>query len=301
MVPDPTAALSGPALNHPPIPVALPGPVVDAHCHLDMHFGDRHGTGEVLSVPEALALANSVNVTGVVQVGCSIDDLATAVAIAQAHPNVVAAIGIHPNEAPVLAAQGRLQDALAVVERLSGSERVRGIGETGLDHFRSPNPSAWSSQEESFRAHLDIARRRRLALVIHDRDAHDDVVRVLLDEAKNGGLPEVVQFHCFSGDAEMASLAADHGWYVSFSGTVTFANARDLHAAVPVVPRDRILVETDAPFLTPAPHRGQVNASYLIPLTVRRLADLRSVDLGELCSDLAANSVRAFGPFGSAS
>lgn len=291
----PEARKAGEAPLRPPLPEPLPRPVIDSHCHIDMRGQDE----EALSPTEAVAAASSVNVTGIVQVGCSIRDVAVAVAMAEQNPEILAAIGIHPNEAPRLAAAGELDAALAEVERLAaGSERVRGIGETGLDHFRTREPEGWAIQEQSFRAHIDLARRLGRALVIHDRDAHDDVLRVLLDEAAGAGLPEVVVFHCFSGDAAIARVAADHGWYVSFAGTVTFTNARDLHAAAPVVPRERILVETDAPFLTPTPHRGRVNASYLVPLTVRRLSELRGEDLAGLCDDLHANTIRAFGAFG---
>ena len=278
--------------RRPPLPEPLSRPVIDSHCHIDMR-----GQGEdILSPQDALDAAASVNVTGIVQVGCSIRDVHAAVEMAEAHPGIVAAIGIHPNEAPRLAAQGELDAAVATVEALAvGSPRVRGIGETGLDYFRTREPEAWLIQEQSFRAHIDMARRLGRALVIHDRDSHDDLVRILLDELAGDGLPDVVIFHCFSGDAGLARVAADHGWYVSFSGTVTFSNARDLHEAAPVVPRDRILVETDAPFLTPMPHRGRINASYLVPLTVRRLAELRGDDVDALCDDLYANTVRAFG------
>jgi TatD DNase family protein len=280
------------AAHRPPLPEPLPRPVIDSHCHIDMRGGDE----EALSPADAVTAAASVNVTGIVQVGCSIRDVHAAVAMAEANPGIVAAIGIHPNEAPRLAARGELEAAIATVEQLAaGSRRVRGIGETGLDFFRTREPEGWAIQEQSFRAHIDVARRLGRALVIHDRDSHDDVIRVLLDELAGAGLPDVVVFHCFSGDEPMARVAAEHGWYVSFAGTVTFTNARDLHAAATVVPRDRILVETDAPFLTPTPHRGRVNASYLVPLTVRRLAELRGEDLASLCDDLHANTLRAFG------
>ena len=296
--PGPSATAPGAANGderRPALPEALPRPVIDSHCHIDMRGQDE----QALSPAEAVALATSVNVTGIVQVGCSIRDVASAVAMAEENPAILAAIGIHPNEAPRLAARGELDAAIATVEELAaGSARVRGIGETGLDHFRTREPGGWAIQEEAFRAHIDVARRLGRALVIHDRDAHDDVIRVLLDEQAGAGLPEVVVFHCFSGDAAMAQVAADNGWYVSFAGTVTFTNARDLHAAAPVVPDDRILVETDAPVLTPSPHRGRVNASYLVPLTVRRLAELRGQDPSALCDDLYANTIRAFGAFG---
>ncbi len=281
--------------QRPPQPERLPRPVFDSHCHIDM----RSWGSDELTPAEATAKAAAVNVAGIVQVGCSIRDLQAAVSMAEKQPEIVAAIGIHPNEAPMLAARGALGEALAELERLAAaSDRVRAIGETGLDRFRTREPSGWVVQEESFRAHIELAHRLGLALVIHDRDSHDDVIRVLLEEDARGGLPAVVVFHCFSGDEEMAQVAADHGWYVSFAGTVTFTNARTLHAAAAVVPRDRILVETDAPYLTPSPHRGMVNASYLVPLTVRRLAELRDADLGELCDDLHDNTVRAFGTFG---
>ncbi len=280
--------------KRPPLPEPLPRPVIDSHCHIDMRGQDE----EALSPAQAASSAESVNVTGIVQVGCSIRDLATAVAMAEEHPSIVAAIGIHPNESPRLAARGELDAALATVEELAaGSDRVRGIGETGMDFFRTREPDGHVVQEQAFRAHIDIARRLGRALVIHDRDSHEAVIRILLDELAGAGLPEAVVFHCFSGDAAMAEIAAEQGWYVSFAGTVTFTNARDLHAAALVVPRDRILVETDAPFLTPTPHRGRVNASYLVPLTVRRLAELRGDDLEQLCDDIYANTIRAFGDF----
>ncbi len=281
--------------ERPPAPQPLPRPVIDSHCHIDMRGGDE----SELTPAQALAAAEAVNVTGIVQVGCSIRDVAAAVAMAESHPQILAAIGIHPNEAPRLAAVGELDAALAEVERLAaGSPRVRGIGETGMDFFRTREPDAHAIQEQAFRAHIELARRLGRALVIHDRDSHEAVIRILLDELAGAGLPDVVVFHCFSGDEAMARIAAAHGWFVSFAGTVTFKNARDLHAAAGLVPRDRLLVETDAPFLTPAPHRGKVNASYLVPLTVRHLAELRGADLGELCDDLYANTRAAFGEFG---
>lgn len=274
--------------GRPPLPDALPAAVTDSHCHLDIQYDDE----SVLSPQAALDLANRTNVTRIVQVGCSLPDARWAVEVARTVPGIVAAIGIHPNEAPRLA--GGLENALTEIELLAGDPAVRGIGETGLDFFRT-GPQGRGVQEESFRRHIDIARRLRRALVIHDRDAHREVLTVLRAEAAGGGLPEVVVFHCFSGDAQMARDAADQGWYVSFSGVVTFRNAHELHEAVKVVPRDLLLVETDAPYLTPVPHRGRPNASYLIPHTMRRLAQLRGDDLGELCWATQGNTVRAFG------
>ena len=211
-------------------PEPLPRPVVDSHCHLDMRGGDERRADRRAS---RCAAAAAVNVTGIVQVGCSIRDAgAPRCAMAQAHPQIVAAIGIHPNEAPRLAAPGELDAALDEVER-AGAPRIRGSGASARPAWTTSAPAsrrAGRSRRSRSGAHIDMARRLGRALVIHDRDAHDDVIRVLLDEAAGAGLPEVVVFHCFSGDAAMARLAADHGWYLSFAGTVTFSNARDLHA-----------------------------------------------------------------------
>ncbi|HEX5542261.1 MAG TPA: TatD family hydrolase, partial [Micromonospora sp.] len=196
---------------------------------------------------------------------------------------------LHPNEAPRLA---DLDEALRVIETLSGDDRVRGIGETGLDFFRTGEDGR-VAQEASFRAHIAIAKRYGKPLVIHDRDAHDDVLRVLDDE----GAPDTVVLHCFSGDADFAAECVRRGYLLSFAGTVTFANAATLREAAKVTPLDQLLVETDAPYLTPMPYRGRPNASYLIPLTVRSLADTTGIDLAELCAALSANGERVFGPW----
>jgi TatD DNase family protein len=146
-------------------------------------------------------------------------------------------------------------------------------------------------QEESFRRHIDLAKRLDKTLVIHDRDAHDDVLRVLDSE----GVPDRWVMHCFSGDAVFARECLDRGAHLSFAGTVTFKNAAGLRDALAIAPLDRVLVETDAPYLTPMPHRGEVNGSYLVPLTVRAMAAVRGDDLGELCAAIDANTEVAFG------
>lgn len=257
---------------------------------MDMVRRDLDGDAEV-DVAGALEEASAVGVTRVVQVGCDLPDLQWAVDTAERYPNVVATVALHPNATPDLAANGKLDDALADVDRVAGSsDRVRGIGETGLDYFRT-GPEGRGVQEESFRAHIEIARRRGLALTIHDRDAHDDVLRILAD----ADLPDRVVFHCFSGDADMARHYAERGWFLSFAGPVTFKNAAPLRNALAVTPLENVLVETDAPFLTPHPYRGQPNASYLIPLTARVMAEVLRVDLDVLCTHLQANTDRVFG------
>ena len=274
--------------TRPEVPEALPHPVVDNHCHLDTTRGEDE---PALAVREALDLAASVGVTRIVQIGCDLPGARWAVETALAHDEVVAGVALHPNEAPLLAAAGRLDDALAEIESLArSSDRVRAIGETGLDHFRTGEDGR-AAQEASFRAHVELAKALDKTLVIHDRDAHEDVVR-LLDEV---GPPERWVMHCFSGDAQLARACLDRGAYLSFAGTVTFKNAEPLREALRVTPLNRILVETDAPYLTPMPHRGRVNASYLVPLTVRSMARTRGVEVEELCRAIEAATDVAYG------
>ena len=272
--------------ERPPAPEPLPHPVVDNHCHLDVALG------EPLSPDGALARAAAVNVTRVVQIGCELDSARWAVDFAEQHQEVVAGVAVHPNEAPRLAGRpGGLEAALDEIEALAASSpRVRAIGETGLDHFRTP-PEGRDAQILSFRRHIDLAKRLDKTLVIHDRDAHEDVLAVLDEE----GTPERWVMHCFSGDADFARRCLDRGAHLSFAGTVTFKNADPQREALKLAPRDRILVETDAPYLTPMPHRGRPNASYLIPLTMRLMAEVRGEDLGELCVAVDANTEAAFG------
>lgn len=281
---DPTA---GHRADLPPAPAALPSPVTDSHCHLDVPRGPDH-----LPDPKrALADAAVVNVTRVVQIGADLAGSAWAIEAAETFDGIVAGVALHPNEAPRLAADGDLDQALAEIDRMAAvSDRVRAIGETGLDHFRTGHEGR-AAQEYSFRAHLEMARRHAKALVIHDRDAHADVLRILDDSS----LPEVVVFHCYSGDAEMARYCAERGWFLSFAGTVTFRNAEGLRAALAATPVDNVLVETDAPFLTPHPHRGKTNAPYLIPLTVRMMAEVLDRDVERVCAALQRNTFRAFG------
>ncbi len=280
-----STATSGPDL--PAVPEPLPHPVVDNHCHLDIARGDE----TALPVADALHLADSVGVTRIVQIGCDLPGASWAVETAEAHPEVVAGVSLHPNEAPRLAAEGRLEEALAEIERLArSSDRVRAIGETGLDYYRT-GAEGRQAQHESFRAHIGLARTLEKTLVVHDRDAHDDVLRIVDEE----GAPERWVMHCFSGDADFARQCLDRGAYLSFAGTVTFKNAEPLREALRVAPLDRILVETDAPYLTPMPHRGRTNASYLVPLTVRSMAATRGVDLDVLCRAIESSTDTAFG------
>jgi TatD DNase family protein len=275
--------------ERPEPPEPLPHPVVDNHCHLDIPAND--GPDEPVPVDVALARAAAVGVPRIVQIGCDLRGARWAVEVAASHDAVVAGVALHPNDAARLDAAGRLDDAFAEIADLAGHERVRAVGETGLDHFRT-GAEGHDAQVRSFRRHIELAHALDKTLVIHDRDAHADVLRVL-DEA--GGPPPRWVMHCFSGDADFAERCLDRGAYLSYAGTVTFKNAEPLRAALRVTPEDRILVETDAPFLTPVPYRGRPNASYLVPLTMRAMAEVRGADLADLCRAVEANTDRAFG------
>lgn len=285
--PAPTRERSGSGRDRgrPPAPEPLPVPVVDNHCHLDIADGDW------LSVEDALARAAAVGVTRIVQIGCDLPGARWAVEVAGRHAPIVAGVALHPNEAPRLAASGDLEAALAEIESLAaGSDRVRAVGETGLDYFRTEEAGR-PAQHASFRRHIDVAKRLDKTLVIHDRDAHDDVLRILDEE----GVPDRFVMHCFSGDAAFARACLERGAWLSFAGTVTFKNAEPLREALRATPLERVLVETDAPYLTPMPHRGRPNASYLVPLTLRSMAQTRGMDLAALCAAVDANTERAFG------
>jgi TatD DNase family protein len=269
-------------VSRPPAPEPLPHPVVDNHCHLDVVRDD-----DPLPVAEALAAAAAVGVTRIVQIGCDLPGARWAVEAAATYDALVAGVALHPNEAPLL---DDLDAAMAEIEALAAHDRVRAVGETGLDHFRTGEEGR-AVQVESFRRHIDLAKRLDKTLVIHDRDAHEAVLAVLDEE----GAPERWVMHCFSGDADFARRCLDRGAHLSFAGTITFKNAQALRDALAVTPRDRVLVETDAPYLTPTPHRGRSNASYLVPLTMRAMAEVRGDDLGELCAAIDANTDAAFG------
>jgi TatD DNase family protein len=274
--------------SRPAAPDPLPMSVVDAHCHLDIADGED---GNWLAAAEAIKLAASVGVTRIVQVGCDLPGAVWAVEAAEQYPNIIAGIALHPNEAPKLAAVGELDNALAEIERLAtSSSKVRVIGETGLDYFRTGEDGR-AAQHASFAAHIQLAKRLDKTLMIHDRDAHDDILKILDRE----GVPDRLVMHCFSGDTEFARECVNRGAFLSFAGVVTFKNAQSLRDALAVTPLDRILVETDAPYLTPMPHRGQPNASYLIPHTVRKMAGVLNISVAELCQALSDNSNRAFG------
>lgn len=276
-----------------PPPDPLPAPAIDSHCHLDVR---RPDASDGLAVADALALARSVNVIEVIQVGCDLESARRAVAWAADYPSVHAAVSLHPTDAADLGRldADRLDEGLAEIEQLAAHAGVVAVGESGLDYYWTTDEAGRKAQQRSFRAHIRLARALDRTLVIHDRDAHDDVVRVLEDE----GAPSRVVFHCFSGSAQMARSCVQAGWYVSFAGPVTFRNNDALRdaarAAIEVDGLDHVLVETDAPYLTPHPHRGRVNSSYLLPWTVRALAEVASLDVASVCEATRSATERAF-------
>lgn len=272
-------------LSYPPLPPALTVGCYDNHTHLEIADGD-----DPLDYLQQLDRASSVGIRGVVQVGGDLETSRWSAEMAAKEPRMLAAVAIHPNEAPAYEAAGTLDDALAEIDELAARPRVRAIGETGLDFFRTPDEGR-AAQHRSFEAHIAIAKKHGLAMQIHDRDAHDAVIETLL----RVGAPERTVFHCFSGDADLARFCADQGWYLSFAGNVTFTNAANLREALEVIPRDRILVETDAPFLTPAPLRGRPNSPYLIPITLRFMADHLGTDVSMLAAQISSNTELVYG------
>lgn len=270
-------------------------PVLDSHTHLDLvasHDAADAADAAGREPAAQLAAARAVGVDRLVQVGVDLDSSRWAARLARQHPAVLATAGVHPNGAPQLRTP-ELDEALREVETLADDPRVRGIGETGLDSYRT-GPDGRAAQEASFRAHIAIAKRRGAALIIHNRDAHAEVLRILDAE----GAPDTVVMHCFSGDADFAAECVRRGFVLSFAGTVTFRNAAPLREAARACPPEQLLVETDAPYLTPMPHRGRPNAPYLIPLTVRSLAETKNLDLDVLCTAISAAGERTFGPWG---
>lgn len=278
----------GRSTERPPAPDPLPIAVVDNHCHLDIR---REDSPEV-DLTQVVAEASAVGVDRLVQIGCDLGSARWTVSILDDHPALLGGVAIHPNEAPRHEAAADLDDAIDEIAALAAHPRVRVIGETGLDYYRT-GPEGVDAQHHSFRRHIALAKELGLVLQVHDRDAHEDILRILAEE----GAPEKTVLHCFSGDMEMARECVRRGYYLSFAGTVTFKSAASLRDALAVTPPGHLLVETDAPYLTPTPHRGRVNAPYLIPHTVRAMAEILNTSVHELCQALSDNSEAVYGPW----
>ncbi|MFD4180383.1 TatD family hydrolase [Rhodococcus sp. NPDC058514] len=266
----------------PDLPEPL-APLIDSHTHLD-----ACGATDAASVAAIVDRAEQVGVGRVVTVA---DDLAAArfaVDAANWDPRVYAATAIHPTRANVLD-----DTTKAEIERLPSDPRSVAVGETGLDYYwpgKLEGCATVEEQVEGFRWHIDLAKRLRKPLMIHNREADHDLLAVLIDE----GAPATVIFHCFSSDANMALACVEAGYVLSFSGTVSFRNARELHEAAKLVPDDQLIVETDAPYLTPHPFRGAPNEPYCLPYTVRSLAQTRGQDPFELAEASTATARRVY-------
>jgi TatD DNase family protein len=280
----PGGRLPGPA-QRPATADPLPAPAFDSHCHLDI-MG--------LPVPDVLAAARAARIDRVITVGIDLESSRWSARCAEEYDGVYAAVAIHPNDTAAATDGGgaaAADDVLTEIEALASLPQVRAVGETGLDYYRdSSDPEL---QREWFRAHIGIAKRTGKALMIHDREAHEDVLRILAEE----GPPDKVVFHCFSGDERMAKRCAELGYVMSFAGNLTFASAQNLRDAAAAAPADLLLVETDAPFLTPVPHRGKPNSPALVAHTARRLAEVKDMDVAELCAMVTATGERVFGPW----
>ena len=318
--------------TYPPVPEPLAHPVVDTHTHLDICTGVRLPLGAGEPEPEVTPEADEefptldffhdtaaeAGVRRIVQIGCDLPAARWTTALVESQYAGAAEVGspaetvdrrtvptppaegrtwmiggaaLHPNEAPRLAERGLLDDALTEIESLvSSHDRMRVVGETGLDYFRTGDEGV-AEQQRSFRAHIEIAKRTGRALQIHDREAHADVLRILKEE----GAPEVTIFHCYSGDEAMARECAAEGYFMSFAGNLTFKNADELRRAAAAAPLELLLTETDAPFLTPHPHRGKPGGPYLTAITARKLAEVRGMGEEELCAAVWANAERALG------
>jgi TatD DNase family protein len=266
-----------------PEPEPLPASAFDSHCHLDMLAG---------GVAPALKAAAACGIERVVTIGCDEPSSRWAAACAVEHEDVFAAVAVHPNETVAAAATPAQRDAvLAQIAELAAQPKVRAIGETGLDYYWDSVPR--EIQRDWFRAHIAIAKDAGKPLMIHDRDAHQDVLDILAAD----GAPEQVIFHCFSGDAELAQRCVAAGYVLSFAGTLTFSNAGNLREAAAVTPPHLLLVETDAPYLTPVPNRGKSNSPAQVAHTLRALAAVKELDVAELCGIIQATGERVFGPW----
>jgi TatD DNase family protein len=272
----------------PAAPEPLEVDIYDNHCHLEFEFDEDLG---VMPWKENLDIAQSVGVKGVVQVGVTLESSKWCAQLAEKDMRVLAAVALHPNEAPLYESFEKLDEAISEIEVLASKPRVRAIGETGLDFYRTEGENSIRLQQHSFEEHIRIAKKYNIALMIHDRDAHDEVVSTLM----RIGAPNKVIFHCYSGDTDLAQKCIDNGWYMSFAGNITIKRNQHLRDSLLMAPKELILIETDAPFLAPEPFRGRPNAPYLVPVTARYMAEVRNEDLNELCSQIALNTETVYG------
>ncbi|MFZ9744392.1 MAG: TatD family hydrolase [Aquiluna sp.] len=272
--------------HYPELPEPLEVGTYDNHTHLEIADGDTP-----LTVAEHLSLMAQVGMLGAVQVGVTLESSKWSAQVASENPMLLAAVALHPNEAPLYETKVAMDAAVAEIAELATQPRVRAIGETGLDFFRTTDEHHLKLQQDSFEQHIEIAKNNDLALQIHDREAHQQVV----DTLKRVGQPEKVVLHCFSGDVELVEIAKRNGWFISFAGNITFKKNQYLRDALLAADIRQVLIETDAPFLTPEPMRGRPNAPYLVPHTLRFMANLLEVDVNRLAEQINRNTENAYG------
>jgi len=275
--------------EYPEIPEPLIVGTYDNHTHLEIADSDNP-----LSVDQQIEKMKLAGMLGAVQVGVTLESSKWSASAASEHKELLAAVALHPNEAPLYENPSNLEQAVSEIAELATQERVRAIGETGLDFFRTEGERPLELQKQSFEWHIEIAKQNNIALQIHDRDAHNDVVQTL----KRVGAPERTVFHCYSGDAELAKICNEHGWYMSFAGNVTFKKNTHLQESFLIADSSLRLIETDAPFLSPEPIRGRPNAPYLVPHTLRFLSELSSIEPVELAQQFNTNTLSVYGSWG---
>ncbi len=254
--------------------------LVDSHCHLDQLDLTAHD-GELSN---ALIAAEDQGVRHMLCVCITLKDFPEVLAIAQAYPEVSASVGLHPNE-DAAGSEPTVEDLVLLAQ----DKKIIALGETGLDYYRSTGDLTW--QHERFRRHIRAAKKVNKALIIHSRQAREDTLRILKEEGANavGGV-----MHCFSEDLEMAKAAMDLGFYISFSGIVTFPNAKETQAVAKQIPMERMLIETDSPYLAPVPRRGRPNEPAYVRYVAEYIAQLRGIDVVELAEQTTTNFFRCF-------
>lgn len=269
--------------EQPPAPAPL-SPLIDAHTHLD-----ACGATDAASVTEIVDRAAAVGVQAVVTIADDLESARWVTDAADADARVYAAVALHPTRAGALT-----EEAKTVIERLAGHPRVVAVGETGLDLYwpgKLDGCADPATQRDAFAWHIDLAKRTGKPLMIHNREADADILDVLTAE----GAPDTVIFHCFSSGPEMARACVDRGWVLSLSGTVSFKNAKALQEAAALIPPGQLIVETDAPFLTPHPYRGAPNEPYCLPYTVRALAQIIGKPAEVVARETTATAARTYG------
>jgi len=275
--------------DYPELPEPLSVGTYDNHTHLEIADSDNP-----LGVEQHIELMKKAGMLGAVQVGVTLESSHWSAEVATQYDELLAAVALHPNEAPLYETTEKLEQAVSEIAELATQPRVRAIGETGLDFFRTEGDENIELQQQSFDWHIEIAKQNNIAMQIHDRDAHSQVVSTL----RRVGAPERTVFHCYSGDVELARICNENGWYMSFAGNVSFKKNTHLQESFLVADPSLVLIETDAPFLAPEPIRGRPNAPYLVPHTLRYLASIAEVDVSELAEKINQNTVGVYGSWG---